>query len=92
MGPDEKSTQVFVCQGEKCREMIEKLSAYVDGELDPKICEDLEKHMADCNPCLVFVNTLKKTIDLYKYASAEPLPKEVHLRLHDYLKKKCQGC
>jgi hypothetical protein len=48
--------------------------------------------MADCNPCLIFVNTLKKTISLFKYASAEPLPKEVHLRLHDYLKKKCQGC
>ena len=47
--------------------------------------------MEDCHPCLVFVNTLKKTISLYKYASSEPLPKEVHLRLHDYLKKKCQG-
>jgi len=38
----------------------------------------------------VFVNTLKKTITFYKYASCEPLPKEVHLRLHDCLKKKCQ--
>jgi hypothetical protein len=37
------------------------------------------------------VNTLKKTITLYKCASSEPLPKEVHLRLHDYLKKECKG-
>jgi hypothetical protein len=37
------------------------------------------------------VNTLKKTLTLYKCASSEPLPKEVHIRLHDYLKKKCKG-
>jgi len=74
----------------ECKEILEKLSEYVDGELDPELCQHLERHMEDCHPCLVFVNTLKKTITLYKYASSEPLPKEVHLRLHDFLKKKCQ--
>ncbi len=75
----------------KCKDILEKLSEYLDGELDPKLCQDLERHMEDCHPCLVFVNTLKKTITLYKFASSEPLPKEVHLRLHDYLKKECKG-
>ena len=92
MEKDEKTTQVFSCKEMECKEMLEKLSEYIDGDLDPKLCEDLEKNMSDCNPCLIFVNTLKKTISLFKYASSEPLPKEVHLRLHDYLKKKCQGC
>lgn len=73
-----------------CQEILEKLSDYIDGELDPRLCQDLEKHMADCHPCLIFVNTFKKTLTLYKFACCEPLPKEVHLRLHDYLKKKCQ--
>ncbi len=76
----------------KCQDILKELSEYIDGELDPKLCEELERHMGDCHPCLVFVNTLKKTISLYKYASSEPLPKEVHLRLHDFLKKNCQGC
>jgi anti-sigma factor RsiW len=76
----------------KCGEILEKLSEYIDGELDPKLCQDLETHMQDCHPCLIFINTLKKTITLYQYAGHEPLPKEVHLRLHDYLKKECQGC
>lgn len=73
-----------------CQEILEKLSDYIDGELDPKLCQDLEKHMEDCYPCLIFVNTFKKTLILYKFTCCEPLPKEVHLRLHDYLKKKCQ--
>jgi len=80
------------CKGMKCGEILEKLSEYLDGELDPKLCQELETHMKDCNPCLIFVNTLKKTITLYQYAGHEPLPKEVHVRLHEYLKKECQGC
>ncbi len=74
----------------KCKDILERLSEYIDGELDPKLCLDLERHMEDCHPYLVFVNTLKKTITLYKYASTEPLPKEVHIRLHEYLQKQCK--
>ncbi len=75
----------------KCKDILEKLSDYLDGEIDPEFCQELDRHMKDCNPCLVFVDSLKKTITLYQYSASEPLPKEVHLRLHDYLKKKCQG-
>jgi len=74
-----------------CKDILEKLSEYIDGELDPRLCQDLERHMEDCCPCLIFVNTLKTTLTLFKYAANEPMPKEVHLRLHDYLKKECQG-
>jgi anti-sigma factor RsiW len=75
----------------ECKEMLKELSEYIDGELDPSLCAELECHMKDCHPCLIFINTLKKTLSLYKYAASEPLPKEVHLRLHDFLKKRCQG-
>jgi len=75
----------------RCKEIFEKLSEYIDGELDPQLREELERHMEDCHPCLFFVNTIKKTITLYKYAGNEPLPKEVHFRLHHCLKKECQG-
>lgn len=92
--PEEHKKKVITgeCRGAGCKEMLDKLSDYIDGELDPQMCKDLERHMQDCNPCLFFIDSLKKTITLYKYASNEPLPKEVHLRLHDYLKKECKGC
>lgn len=73
-----------------CRDLLEKLSEYIDGELDPRLCREIERHMVDCHPCLLFVDSLKKTITLYRYAASEPLPKEVHIRLHEYLKKNCQ--
>ena len=92
MMEDRKTEPVVECHGMGCKEILEKLSEYIDGELDSKICQDLEQHLKDCNPCLLFIDSLKKTITLYKYAAAEPLPKEVHLRLHEYLKKECKGC
>jgi len=92
MPEDRKKIIKTECKGMGCKEILEKLSDYIDGDLDPQICQDLERHMQDCNPCLLFIDSLKKTITLYKYAASEPLPKEVHLRLHDYLKKECKGC
>ncbi len=76
----------------ECKEILEKLSEYIDGELDPQFCKEIEQHMEDCHPCLVFVDSLKKTITFYKYASPETLPEEVRLRLHDFLKKECKKC
>jgi len=76
MTEDCKTESVVECHGLGCKEILEKLSEYIDGELDPKICQDLEQHMKDCNPCLLFIDSLKKTITLYKYASAEPLPRK----------------
>jgi anti-sigma factor RsiW len=85
MKKDEKGME---CRDMKCRDMLAKLSEYIDGELDPRLCRDVERHMKDCHPCLLFVDSLKKTVTFYKYAADESMPTEVHIRLHEYLKKK----
>ena len=47
--------------------------------------------MADCSPCVAFLNTLKKTVVLYKYCGQESgIPKEVHLDLHKFLREKAE--
>jgi len=50
----------------ECDEMIQNLNSYVDGELDSAICNDIEAHLRVCPKCRVVVNTLKKTIQLYR--------------------------
>lgn len=47
-----------------CQETLQKLNAYIDGELDPMLCAQLEAHMENCTDCLIVFNTLKKTIQL----------------------------
>lgn len=34
-----------------CRELLEKLHAYLDGELDSSLCDELRTHMDACSPC-----------------------------------------
>lgn len=75
-----------------CREIFENLSAYIDEELDPDLCGEIEDHVKGCNPCVAFLNTLKKTVVLYKYSRADdPVPEKVHIDLHRFLRQSCLG-
>lgn len=75
-----------------CREIFENLSAYIDAELDSDFCDEIEEHLEGCNPCVSFLETLKKTAELYRGLKAEGrMPNEVRTRLHDFLRRECAG-
>ena len=65
-----------------CEDLLGSLSAYIDGDLDPELCEELEKHLAGCNDCRVVLNTTKRTIDLvHSPLDKIDLPEDVRERL-----------
>jgi hypothetical protein len=72
----------------KCEELLAVLNEYVDGTVDPAICEEFEKHLAGCNPCQVVVDNIRKTITLYKDGKPYDLPVEFRQRLHDVLRNR----
>ena len=47
-----------------CQEVVELLSAYLDGELDPLTLERVETHLASCDGCTMVVEELRETIRL----------------------------
>jgi RNA polymerase sigma-70 factor (ECF subfamily) len=47
----------------RCRRIFAALSQYLDGELPASHCRELERHLKGCEPCLVFLATLKTTIE-----------------------------
>lgn len=63
------------------RELFERLSGYVDGELPEELCRQIRDHMRDCDPCVAFANTLKTTADLCHRLPAQSLPPEVAANL-----------
>lgn len=65
----------------QCRELLGHLSEYVDGELEETLCIEIENHMAECENCRVVVDTLRKTVLLYRELPPEPLPQDVEARL-----------
>ena len=65
-----------------CAGLLESLSSYIDGDLPPELCTELEKHLARCNDCTVILNTTKRTIDLVHSPLEKPdLPEDVRERL-----------
>jgi len=78
-----------------CEELLGSLSAYIDGDLSPELCLELEKHLAGCDNCRVVLNTTKRTIDLVHMPLAKTdLPEDARerlfkrLNLDDYLDQK----
>lgn len=69
----------------ECQRYLSSLTDYVDGDLDPELCHELEAHMAACENCRIVVDTLTKTISLYRQLPAPDLPNAVKERLYAVL-------
>jgi anti-sigma factor (TIGR02949 family) len=67
---------------ENCRDFLDLLSDYVDGDLQEDLCADIEQHMRDCENCRIVIDTLRKTVYLYRSTSElTSVPVNVRQRL-----------
>lgn len=69
----------------QCRALFEKLSEYIDSELDQLTCETIEKHLAQCKPCQTCLTTLKRTVDLCHEMEPADVPELLSQRLRDLI-------
>jgi anti-sigma factor RsiW len=78
-----------------CDDLLKALNDYVDGRVDPAVCERFESHLAGCNPCQIVVDNIRQTITLYKAGEPYELPvefrNELRRSLRDKWKKKFPG-
>jgi anti-sigma factor RsiW len=65
--------------------MLRELSDYIDGELEAHLCAEIEAHMRDCPDCQVMVDTLRKTVVVYRRHGQAALPPDVRSRLYAVL-------
>lgn len=69
----------------KCKKVFSLLSDYLNLELPPNACKEIEAHLAGCPPCIEFAESLRKTVELCRgYRPAEipgPLGNEARERL-----------
>jgi len=47
-----------------CKECLDLLHDYLEGELDSETTQSLEEHFDDCPPCISFLNTYKSTTNI----------------------------
>lgn len=71
---------------ESCRHLLSSLSDYIDGDLGVELCEAIDHHLQDCDNCRIVVDSLRKTVRLYRENSVEvEIPIEVRSRLYTRL-------
>ena len=69
-----------------CRQLVDLLSDYVDGELSPKRQRQLDAHLKGCVPCATFLETFKQTQTMAQTIQYEDMPLELRQRLHSFLR------
>jgi mycothiol system anti-sigma-R factor len=70
----------------ECRKLLEELSNYIDHNIDPGVCDEIEKHIDGCSPCQVFIETLRETVKIFKEnCPQKDVPEKAKARLRERL-------
>jgi anti-sigma factor (TIGR02949 family) len=73
-----------------CKESVDLLLRFLDGEMPEEEARDLEEHLAACPPCVDFLRTYRATPTLCKRALRAQMPEELAHRLTEFLRQKCR--
>jgi anti-sigma factor RsiW len=72
-----------------CKELAYMLADYCNGSMDPRLREELDAHLAKCEPCMAFTKTFRATCEgtrklreVIEYA----IPAEVRERLETFVR------
>jgi anti-sigma factor RsiW len=64
-----------------CLTMFDKLSQYIDNELDPASQQEIAQHVKKCLACSVCLETLKRTIAFCRHPQNKPIPETLSRNL-----------
>ncbi len=71
-----------------CKELVDLMADYLEGQLEPDVARDLDRHLADCPPCLNFLKTYRATTRLIREVACEEIPPELGERLERFLRER----
>ncbi|MDC0710590.1 anti-sigma factor [Stigmatella sp. ncwal1] len=74
-----------------CKDSINLLLNFLDGELSQEETQHLREHLQGCSPCVDFLRTYRATPGLCKRALASRMPQEVSAKLTEYLRSKIKS-
>ena len=69
-----------------CQQIVEFLSAYLEGDLDTVTIQHFDQHLVDCPPCVFYVQSFRQMIIATgQIPQVETIPVELQERLHRFL-------
>jgi anti-sigma factor RsiW len=82
-----------VVGGLSCSEVLDLLSAYLDGDLAARDREGVEEHLRGCDGCARFGGEFRSTVEALRghlLAAARPAPARVQARLREALAREAK--
>ena len=65
-----------------CKALLGSLCDYLDGTVSDELCQEIDRHLSECQDCRIVVDTLHKTVSLYHKSSEDAeVPGDVRERL-----------
>lgn len=64
-----------------CKKTYRYICENLDANLNSSTCVEIKKHLDNCPDCTVYLNTLKKTVLLYKQQKSPTLGKSARKNL-----------
>jgi RNA polymerase sigma-70 factor, ECF subfamily len=71
----------------RCKRLFALLSDYMDQEIDPALCENVEGHLDDCSPCKAYLASLEETVRRCQRHCTEELKAKVRAQVRALLRK-----
>jgi anti-sigma factor RsiW len=64
-----------------CQEVVELVTDYLEGVLDPATCAELEAHLATCEGCATYLDQMRRTIRALGHVPVEALDERARAEL-----------
>ena len=71
-----------------CKELVDLMADYLEGQLDPEVSRDVDQHLTDCPLCLSFLKTYRATTHLIREVACKEIPPELGERLERFLRER----
>ncbi|MEW6511008.1 MAG: zf-HC2 domain-containing protein [Bacteroidota bacterium] len=69
----------------KCTEVYTRICEDLDQDITSPECRMIREHLASCSDCQAYLDSLKKTVGLYRAVPTPRLPRTIHTRLFKVL-------
>ncbi len=73
-----------------CKDSIDQLLEFLDGEISADDEEHLHEHLSGCPPCVSFLKTYRATPNLARRALGETMPEDFARSLTAFLRERCK--
>jgi RNA polymerase sigma-70 factor, ECF subfamily len=71
----------------RCKALFALLSDYIDQEIDPALCKNVEGHLDDCSPCKAYLASLEETVRRCQRHCTEELKAKVRAQVRNLIRE-----